>query len=97
VRRQLLNACIIKVCVHMYSTSGGLHAGNDGVSYTAPATMWVKAFDLMFSRLEEKGFPFGRVVSISGCGQVYNIYKHACAHTHTHVHIQYNIDFYVYI
>ncbi|XP_065920676.1 xylulose kinase-like isoform X2 [Dysidea avara] len=31
--------------------------------------MWVKAFDLMFARLEERGFPFGRVVSVSGCGQ----------------------------
>ena len=75
---------IINMCVLVHSTSGGLHAGTDGVSYTAPATMWVKAFDLMFSRLEEKGFPFGRVVSISGCGQVCNIYKHACTHTCAH-------------
>ena len=68
----------VHVCTH--STSGGLHAGADGVSYTAPAAMWVKAFDLMFARLEERGFPFGRVVSVSGCGQVYTLYV-----TQTHV------------
>ena len=52
------------------STNGGLHAGDDGVSYTAPTAMWVKAFDLVLSKLKETGFPYARVAAISGCGQV---------------------------
>lgn len=52
------------------STNGGLHAGDDGVSYTAPTAMWVKAFDMILSKLKETGFPFARVAAISGCGQV---------------------------
>ena len=63
------------------STSGGLHAGDDGVSYTAPTAMWVKAFDVLLSKLKEVGFPFARVAAISGCGQVYihHIWQSACA------------------
>lgn len=53
------------------STNGGLHAGDDGVSYTAPTAMWVKAFDMILAKLNETGFPFARVAAISGCGQVY--------------------------
>lgn len=53
------------------STNGGQHAGDDGVSYTAPTAMWIKAFDMLLSKLKETGFPFPKVAAISGCGQVY--------------------------
>ena len=57
---------------HPYcSTGGGLHAGDDGVSYTAPSAMWVKAFDMVLTKLKETGFPFAKVAAISGCGQVH--------------------------
>lgn len=32
--------------------------------------MWVKALDIILSKLKETRFPFTRVAAISGCGQV---------------------------
>ena len=62
--------CHVMLRLTHCSTNGGLHAGSDGVSYTAPTAMWVKAFDVILAKLKQVGFPFARVAAISGCGQV---------------------------
>ena len=37
---------------------------------TSPTAMWVKALDLLLDKMKTDGFDFGRVVALSGDGQV---------------------------
>jgi xylulokinase len=52
-----------------FKTSGGVHKSEDGVTVTTPTLLWVKALDLLLGRMQDSGFPFGRVAAVSGSGQ----------------------------
>jgi len=52
-----------------YKTQGGVHRAADGLTVTAPTLMWIEALDMLLSKLSSTGFPFHRVVAISGSGQ----------------------------
>jgi len=52
-----------------YGTDGGVHRGNDGLTVTAPALMWVEALDMLFCRMKKFKVPLGRIVAIAGSGQ----------------------------
>ena len=52
-----------------FKTQGGVHKHEDSLIVTAPTLLWVKAFDLIFERLKEKGLEFGSVACVSGAGQ----------------------------
>ena len=52
-----------------FKTTGGVHRGADGLTVTSPPLLWVAALDLLLSRMKAAGFPFERVVAISGSGQ----------------------------
>jgi xylulokinase len=52
-----------------FKTSGGVHHGDDGLTVTSPAIMWVAALDLLLSKMNDDNFPFARVVAVSGSGQ----------------------------
>ena len=52
-----------------FKTQGGVHKHEDKLTVTAPALLWVKAFDLVLQRLKERGLEFGSVACVSGTGQ----------------------------
>ena len=52
-----------------YKTKGGVHIGQDG-EVNSPVLMAVEAFDVLFSRIKEKGWDVGRVMGVSAAGQV---------------------------
>ncbi|XP_057680416.1 xylulose kinase isoform X10 [Corythoichthys intestinalis] len=52
-----------------FRTEGGVHVGEDGLTVTSPALMWVKALDLLLEQMREAGFDFSRVRALSGSGQ----------------------------
>jgi xylulokinase len=52
-----------------FKTSGGVHAGADGLTVTSPAPMWIAALDLLFEKMRADGAPLGDVCAISGSGQ----------------------------
>lgn len=52
-----------------YGTEDGVHKGEDGVTVTSPAMMWVEALDVLLARMKESGCPLERVVAVSGSGQ----------------------------
>ncbi|CAI8008481.1 Xylulose kinase, partial [Geodia barretti] len=52
-----------------FGTVGGVLESEDGVTVTSPTLLWVKAVDVLLSKMQEEGFPFCRVVSLSGSGQ----------------------------
>ncbi len=52
-----------------FETKAGVHHGEDGLTVTSPAIMWVAAFDLLLDRMKADGFEFGRVAALSGSGQ----------------------------
>jgi xylulokinase len=52
-----------------FGTVGGVLESDDGLTVTSPTLLWVKAVDVLLSQMQEEGFPFGRVVGLSGSGQ----------------------------
>ncbi|XP_043245698.1 xylulose kinase-like isoform X2 [Amphibalanus amphitrite] len=56
-----------------FRTHGGVNAGADGLTFTAPAIMWVKALDMLMDKLRVAGLDFARVAALSGAGQ-----QHGC-------------------
>ncbi|XP_062570095.1 xylulose kinase-like isoform X2 [Saccostrea cucullata] len=68
---QLVNETAVKFDSDLpeFKTHGGVHIHNDNVTVTAPAIMWVKAFDLLLDKMKKDGFPFHKVACISGAGQ----------------------------
>ena len=54
----------------LHRTHGGVTAGPDGLTFTAPAIMWVKALDMLMDKLRVAGLDFSRVAALSGAGQV---------------------------
>ncbi|XP_066300967.1 xylulose kinase-like [Branchiostoma lanceolatum] len=52
-----------------FRTQGGAHQHDDGLTVTAPTAMWVKALDLLLSKMKASGFNFNRVKALSGTGQ----------------------------
>lgn len=52
-----------------YSTKGGVHHGPDGQVYS-PVEMVIEAFDLLFGRMKDAGWPLGAVGGIAAAGQV---------------------------
>ncbi|KAI9029198.1 xylulose kinase-like protein [Hyaloraphidium curvatum] len=51
-----------------YGTSGGVLRRDGGVVVT-PSALFAEALGMLLDRLKDDGFPFGDVVSVSGCGQ----------------------------
>ena len=54
-----------------YKTRDGVHrattnASSAGGTVTAPVLMWVDALELLLDKLQADGFPFERVVAVSG-------------------------------
>lgn len=52
-----------------FGTQGGVHRSADGLTVTSPPQMWVAAVDLLLRKMKDAGFPFHRVVALSGSGQ----------------------------
>lgn len=52
-----------------FGTNGGAIRHDDGVTVTSPPEMWVKAVDVLLARMQDDGFPFGRVAALCGSGQ----------------------------
>ncbi len=52
-----------------FGTRGGVCVGEDGLTVTAPAAMWVAAMDLLLERMREDTAPLAAVRAISGSGQ----------------------------
>ena len=54
----------------IFRTTDGVHIHDDQVTVTSPTAMWVKALDMLLEKMKTAGFNFGRVVALSGDGQV---------------------------
>ncbi len=50
-------------------TTGGVLNGSDGLTVTSPVEMWLKALDMLLSRIKDSDVDLGRVAAISGAGQ----------------------------
>ena len=53
-----------------YGTRGGAIQGLAAGEVTSPVAMWVAAMDLLLERMKLERFEFGRIMGISGAGQV---------------------------
>ena len=53
-----------------HGTTYGAIKGPDAGEVTSPVRMWLEAIDLICKRLHEDRIDFGRIVAISGAGQV---------------------------
>ena len=53
-----------------YKTVKGVYSREEMHEVYSPVEMWIEAVDVILWKMEEDGFPFARVVSISGAGQV---------------------------
>lgn len=52
-----------------YKTKGGVHHGPDGQVHS-PVEMVIEAFDLLFGRMKDAGWPLDTVGGIAAAGQV---------------------------
>jgi hypothetical protein len=52
-----------------YKTKGGVHHGPDG-QVPSPVEMVIEAFDVLFGRMKEQGWPLSEVRGIAAAGQV---------------------------
>ncbi len=52
-----------------FGTTGGAHIGEDGLTVTSPAPMWVAALDLLLEQMQADGAPLDAICAISGSGQ----------------------------
>ncbi len=68
-----------------FNTTNGAVKGPDEGEVTSPVKMWLEAFDLITEKMKSAGVNLGRVMAISGDGQVrlslsaYSLRAHACA------------------
>lgn len=53
-----------------YGTTNGAIRGPEPGEVTSPVRMWLEAFDLLMDRMKTAGVDFGRILGISGDGQV---------------------------
>ena len=53
-----------------YETTNGAIRGPDEGEVTSPVKMWLEAFDLIMEKMKAAGVNLGRVMAISGDGQV---------------------------
>jgi xylulokinase len=53
-----------------YKTVKGVYSNEEEHEVYSPVEMWIEALDVILGKMKDDGFPFGRVVSISGAGQV---------------------------
>lgn len=53
-----------------FRTQNGVNQSRDGKTITSPTIMWVKALDILLDKLQVAGADFGKLVSVSGTGQV---------------------------
>jgi xylulokinase len=51
-----------------FKTTKGVHIYGDEVC--SPVEMWIEALDVIVQKMRDEKFPFGKVVVISGAGQV---------------------------
>jgi sugar (pentulose or hexulose) kinase len=51
-----------------YKTKGGVHHGPDGQVHS-PVEMVIEAFDLLFGKMKEQGWPLGDVMGVAAAGQ----------------------------
>jgi sugar (pentulose or hexulose) kinase len=58
-----------------YKTRGGVHHGPDGQVHS-PVEMVIEAFDLLFSRMKEQGWPLEDVMGVAAAGQVSLVVPH---------------------
>ncbi len=52
-----------------FGTDGGAIRGDDGLTVTSPAIMWVAALDMILERMKADDWPLAQVAAISGSGQ----------------------------
>lgn len=52
-----------------YGTTNGAIIGEAG-EVTSPVAMWVDAMDLLLERMKKENVEFGRIMGVSGAGQV---------------------------
>ena len=57
-----------------YNTHKGVYSNDSQNEVYAPVEMWIVALDLILEKMVLDGFPFGRVVAISGAGQVFYLF-----------------------
>ena len=54
---------------HFGTTNGAVKGPDDG-EVTSPVKMWLEAFDLIMEKMKKAGVDLGRVMAVSGDGQV---------------------------
>ena len=52
-----------------YGTNGGVYLNSEEQTATSPTLMWVKALDIVLSRLKSSNIDTSRILAISGSGQ----------------------------
>jgi hypothetical protein len=60
-----------------YATTNGAIRGPDEGEVTSPVRMWLEAVDLIVSKMKAAGVNLGRIMAISGDGQVCSFRLHA--------------------
>lgn len=58
-----------------FRTHKGVIYNEKSKTVTAPTIMWVKALDILMDKLQISGADFGKVVAVSGSGQVFDIFE----------------------
>ena len=53
-----------------YETTNGAIRGPDEGEVTSPVKMWLEAFDLIMEKMKTAGVNLGRIMAVSGDGQV---------------------------
>jgi xylulokinase len=56
-----------------YKTKGGVHHGPDG-QVNSPVEMVIEAFDLLFGRMKDEGWPLSDIMGVAAAGQVSAFY-----------------------
>jgi xylulokinase len=52
-----------------YKTKGGVHHGPDG-QVNSPVEMVIEAFDLLFGKMKDQGWPLEDIMGVAAAGQV---------------------------
>lgn len=55
-----------------YKTIKGVYNNHEDHEVFSPVEMWIEAMDVVLQRMKDDGFPFERVVVISGAGQAFH-------------------------
>lgn len=54
-----------------YKTTKGVYINDTNHEVYSPVEMWIEAVDTIISQMKDDDFPFDRVATISGAGQVF--------------------------